>query len=100
MHKKHNLACVMHWRLLIEEFGPDLIYLPRVNNLVANCLSGLKYDDNDNASDHFALDKEDVNAYLLSYKLIMKYQQKDYNLLQKSKKDKVPSLQQDIHVPE
>ena len=42
--------------------------------------------------DHFALDKEDVNAYPLSYKRIMKYQQKDNKLLQKSKNDKAYSL--------
>ena len=67
----------MRWRLLIEEFGPELIYLPQVNNVVADCLSRLKYRDNNNKLDHFALDEEAINAYLLSYKLIMKYQQND-----------------------
>ena len=77
----------MHWRLLIEEFGPELIYLPGVNNIVADCLSRLEYNkDSNNIMDHFALDKEDVNTYLMSYKIIMKYQQKDNKLLQKSKK--------------
>ena len=42
--------------------------------------------------DHFALDEEDVNAYPLSYKLIMKYQQKDSELLQKNKNDNVYTL--------
>ena len=63
----------MRWRLLIEEFGPEIIYLPGVNNIVADCLSRLKYKTTNNVMDHFALDEEDVNAYLLSYKLIMKY---------------------------
>ena len=54
--------------------------------------SRLKYKDNNNITDHFALDKEDVNAYLLSYKLIMKYQQTNNKLLQKIKNDKAYSL--------
>ena len=35
---------------------------------------------------------EDVNVYPLSYKLIMKYQQKDNEFLKKNKKDKTYSL--------
>ena len=79
----------MRW---IEEFGPELIDLPAVNNVVANCLSRLNYNNKGDKTDHFALDKEDVHAYLLSYKLIMKYQQKDTKLLQKSKNNKTYSL--------
>ena len=75
----------MRWRLLIEQFRPELIYLPGVNNIVSDCLSRLKYEDKDNITDHFTLDKEDFNAYPPSYKLIMKYQQKNNKLLQKSK---------------
>ena len=89
----------MRWRLLIEEFSPEIIYLPGVNNVVADCLSRIKYKDNDNITDHF---EEEVNAYWLSYNLIMKYQQKD-NKLQKVKTTQrtvyVPSLQQDINLP-
>ena len=74
----------MRWRLLIKEFGPELIYLPGVKNVIADCLSRLEYKNNDKPTDHFALNEEDVNAYPLSYKLIMKYQQKDSELLQKN----------------
>ena len=88
---------------MIEKFGPELIYLPGVNNVVEGCLSRLEYEDNNDVTDHFAHDKEDVNMYLLSYKLIMTYQQKNNKLLQKNKTIKhtvyVPSLQQDVHVP-
>ena len=66
---------------LIEEFNSDLIYLPGVNNVVADCLSRLEYYKNNASSDHFVLDKEDKNKYPLSYKIIMKYQQKDNELL-------------------
>ena len=77
MYKAHNFARVMRWQLLIEEFGPKLFYLPGTNNVVADCLSKLEYDDHDVVNNHFALDKSDLNKYPLSYKLIMKYQQKD-----------------------
>ena len=103
-HRTNNTTPrVMRWRLLIEEFGPKLIYLPGVNNIVADCLSILEYKDNNNIMDHFALGKEDVNAYLLRYMLIMKYQQRIINSFKKVKMTKctvyVPSLQQDVHVP-
>ena len=91
-YKTHNSACVMRWRLLTKEFGPELIYLPGVKNVVADYLSRLKYKNNDNPTDHFALNKEDVNAYSLSYKLIVKYQQKDSELLQKNKKHNTYAL--------
>ena len=75
-YKSHNSTRVMRWILLLEEFGPELIYLPGVNNIVANCLSRFECKNNDKITDHFALDKGDTNTYLLSYKIIMKYQQK------------------------
>ena len=76
----------MHWRLLIEEFGPELHFLPEKKNVVANCLDRLKYDNDVVELDHFALKKEDINKYPLSNKIIMKYQQKDKALLKKAKK--------------
>ena len=93
----------MCWRLLIKEFGPELHYWPGKKNIVADCLSRLEYDKDDVTPDHFALKKEDINKYPLSYKIIMKYQQKDKALLKKAKNDirtnYVPSIQQDVHVP-
>ena len=47
-YKTHNSLRVMRWRLLIEEFGPELIYLPGVKNVVADCLSRLEYKNKDN----------------------------------------------------
>ena len=82
----------MCWRLLIEEFGPELHYFPGKKNIVANYLSKLKYDKDNVTLDHFALEKDDANEYSLSYKIIMKYQRKDKALLKKGKKDKTHSL--------
>ena len=54
-YKTHNSARVMRWRLLIEEFGPELHYLQGKKNVVADCLSRLEYDEDDVSQDHFAL---------------------------------------------
>ena len=39
--KNYNSDRVMRWRLLIEEFGPELIHLPGKHNIVADALSRL-----------------------------------------------------------
>ena len=33
-YKEFNTERVMHWRLLVEEFGPKLTYIKGVNNVV------------------------------------------------------------------
>ena len=103
MYESHNSAHVMRSRFLIEKFVPELIHLPGVNNVVADCLSRLHYINKDNKTDHFALDEEEVNAYPLSYKLIMKYKQKYNNPFKKVKTTQrivyVPSILQDVHIP-
>jgi RNase H-like domain found in reverse transcriptase len=50
IHTNHkNLTCknfntkrVMRWRLLLEEYGPELIYIKGENNIVADALSRLE----------------------------------------------------------
>ena len=37
---------VTRWRLLIEEFAPDIKYVKGTNNVVADALSLLDYEDN------------------------------------------------------
>ena len=36
----------MRWRLILEEFGPELKYIKEENNVVANALSRLEMSDN------------------------------------------------------
>ena len=73
----------MRWGLLMEEYGTELHYLPGKLNIVADCLSRLLYNKIDGNCKLFALDESDIVEYPLSYKLIIKYQQKDKNLLNK-----------------
>ncbi len=35
---------IYHWRLLLEEFGPEIEYIKDIDNTVANAISRLEYD--------------------------------------------------------
>ena len=54
-YKTHNAATVMRWRLTIEEFGPELIYIPGNKNIGADVLSYLPLDKTteDNPNDSY-----------------------------------------------
>ena len=41
-----NIERVMRWRLMLEEFGPELKYIKVENNVVADALSCLIMSDN------------------------------------------------------
>jgi RNase H-like domain found in reverse transcriptase len=56
-HQNHtytnfNTECVMRWRLLIEEFGPELIYIKGNSNVVADALSCLNITSEPMSCDH------------------------------------------------
>jgi RNase H-like domain found in reverse transcriptase len=40
-YKNFNTECVMRWRLLVDEFGPELIYIKRTSNVVTDALNHL-----------------------------------------------------------
>lgn len=44
-YKNFNTNRVMRWRLLIEEFGPELIYIKGEKNIVAGALSRLPKEE-------------------------------------------------------
>ena len=44
-YKNFNTERVMRWRLVLEEFGPDLQYIKGERNVVADALSRLEIDD-------------------------------------------------------
>ena len=43
--KNFNTERVMRWRLILEEYGPELKYIKGENNVVADALSRLSIDD-------------------------------------------------------
>jgi hypothetical protein len=90
-----NTDRVMRWRLIIEEYAPEFIYIKGEHNIVADALSRLELDttpttpqqlhDIHYLADHFALQDDDLpdDAFPLNYKLIALHQRKDKELLTK-----------------
>ncbi len=39
-----TLDRVYQWRLLLEEYGPDIVYIKCIHNTVADTISRLEYD--------------------------------------------------------
>jgi transposase InsO family protein len=91
VYKHFNTERVMRWRLIIEEFGPELRYIKGSRNVVADALSRLdmmSYDQFQqeysavNLAESFANDAEDFPAdYPLSYAQLEYEQNKDNSLL-------------------
>ena len=67
----------MRWRLILEEFGPELKYTKVENNVVADTLSRLEKSPNQeilNISEIYGYDGEDMpdSAYPIGYHDISK----------------------------
>ena len=77
----------MRWRLLIEEFGPTIEYIKGPKHIVAGALIRLDLvsmpSDLQDTADCYGLDKDDLpsNAFLITYQLINREQNKDKTLL-------------------
>ena len=56
--KNFNTARVMRWRLILEEYGPELRYIKGENNIVADALSRLNMTDSEESSEQ--LDPSDI----------------------------------------
>ena len=87
----------MRWRLILEEYNPDLQYIKGEYNIVADALSRLPMLDLDPSPmkmEQLAFEDEDLppDAFPLNYKTLMSHQQKDENLLQKAKANKQYAL--------
>ena len=72
----------MRWRLILKEFGPELKYIERENNVVADALSRLEMSDNKeilNISELYGYDDEylSASAYPICYHYISKAQKTD-----------------------
>ena len=74
----------MRWRLLIEEFGPELRYIKGKHNIVADVLSRLQLKEEEFSLDAFAFDDEDFPVeFPLSYKQLSHEQKKSNDLQNK-----------------
>jgi hypothetical protein len=84
-----NTERVMRWRLVIEEFGPELRYIKGESNVVADALSRLKIDDETeifNVSECFGYDDDDLppSSFPIRYiDIATTAQKKDVKLQQK-----------------
>jgi hypothetical protein len=91
----------MRWRLIIEEFGPELVYLQGKKNVVADALSRIdtndsSYDTENTPNEVFATDDLPQDIFPLTYKLISEHQNFDAPLLQKIR-DKTPDYTVNIY---
>jgi hypothetical protein len=92
-YKNFNTEHLMRWRLVLEEFGPDLQYIKGERNVVADALSRLEIDDDQeifNISECFGYDDDDLphSSFPLRYKDIAKAQRANPALQQKLKNKK------------
>ena len=77
----------MLWRLILEEFGPELKYIKGENNIVADALSRLEMSNNEdilNIYELYGCDNRDLteSAYPIIYHDIAKAQETDAKLNQ------------------
>ena len=93
-YKFFNTEQVMQWRLILEEFGPELKYIEGEYNVVADALSRLEMSDNQEIINIYEIyDYDDKylsdSAYPIRYHDIAKAQENDAKLQQKlvSQKD-------------
>jgi len=90
--KHFNTERVMCWRLLLEEFGPQLTHIKGANNIAADALSRLDISEECFSQDAFngelaADDDKFPNELPLSYEDIAYRQGKDEALQKKLKND-------------
>ena len=79
----------MRWRLILEEFGPELRYVPGDKNIVADALSRLDLSETEldtfATAEFLAVKTKDIpkDAFPVRYSLIEKEQQADNDLTKK-----------------
>ena len=93
-YKNFNTEQVMRWRLISDEYNPELKHIKEENNVVDDALSRLEMLPLEsqptqlNMAEHFGLEVDDIpeDSFPLSYKTLMIHQQPDLALLIKSKR--------------
>ena len=87
-YKLFNTERVMRWRLILEEFVPELKYIKGEHTIVSDALSCLEMSDNQeilNISDFYGYNDADLpdSAYPICYHYIAKAHKTDAKLKQK-----------------
>ena len=91
-YKNFNTERVMRWRLLIEEFGPELIYIKGTSNVVADALSRLNITsepmsrDQTVVADLYGATTKDI-MFPITFSNILSHQQRDTTLRQTARSD-------------
>jgi hypothetical protein len=77
--------CVTRWQLIVEEYGPKIVYLPGKRNIIADALSRLpKLEPQDESAfleEIFAVD-EQTDAFPIAFDVISKTQLADKKIQQ------------------
>ena len=90
VYKHFNTERVMRWRLVIEEFGPELKYIKGESNIVADALSRLGMMGNEEFASKYegqmeellAMEEEDFpKEYPLTYAQLQHEQERDVTLI-------------------
>ncbi len=76
--------CVTHWQLIVEEYGPKIVYLPGKHNIIADALSRLPklhepHDESTFLEEIFALNKQ-TDAFPIAFNVISKAQLADMKI--------------------
>ena len=86
-YNNFNTKRVMHWQLILEEFGPRLWYIKGKHNIVTDALSHFDmepcYDEELNLfiEEHYAVSKEEYPAdFPFSYHMLKAEQQKNWKV--------------------
>jgi hypothetical protein len=67
-----NTQCVIHWCMVIEDFAPELVYIPGAKNIVADAISCLETSDTIDLNTFNLIEEYDMFAfanYLASTKI-------------------------------
>ena len=99
VYKHFNTERVMRWRLLLEEFGPNLIYIKGGDNVVADALSRMRLTEADFSPEAFALDDEKgefPESHSLTFADVL-HEQKRCPALQEKLKNNTPKCAKTTH---
>lgn len=106
-YKTFNTERVMRWRLVLEEYGPELRYIKGENNVVADALSRLDCMSEEEyqahqiecfSADMYANDIEDgPDEYPLTFEKLHYYQQQDEELQKRADTSPEHSRKQFAH---